>query len=625
MNLLTELKRRNVVRVGAAYVVTAWLIIQVVETILPAFGFGDSIVRYATIALAIGLVPALLLSWVFELTPEGLKRDAEVERGKSIAPQTGRRLDRIIMVVLALGLTYFCFDKFVLEPGREAALADQVAGQINEAREAGRTEALVESFGDHSIAVLPFVNMSSDPEQEYFSDGISEELLNLLAQIPELRVISRSSAFAFKGKDINIVDIGRRLNVAHVLEGSVRKSGDRIRITAQLIEARSDTHLWSQTYDRTMGDVFAIQDEISAQVVDQLALKILGEGPVATPVDPMAYELFLESRHLASSGSRDGLNRAVELLQQALVIDPDYVAAWDQLAITYDNQVGMGVTPREEGVLLSTKATERALELNPDFAPAHAQLAWIAMFYDNQLAAAARHLERAQALDPDNIGTLGVVAVLLNSLGRVDEALVINRYSLTRDPLNSALLHNTGAMQFSLGRFDQAAASWSRLLELRPDHVGTHYFLGLCELYRGRPEFALAEFEQESYEPLALAGQAMASHALGRLDGYQSNLDALIDQWGDDAATAIARVYATTGQVELAFEWFDGAVEHGIGSRINPIDPGLELLQDDRRWHALLERIGKAPDQLEAIDFEPRLPEALEDPATRRSRQAIAL
>lgn len=625
MNLLSELKRRNVLRVAAAYVVTAWLIIQVVETILPAFGFDDSIVRYATIALAIGLVPALVLSWAFELTPDGLKKDAEVERAESIAPQTGRTLDRIIIIVLALGLSYFGFDKFLLAPAREAALADQVAEQIDQAREAGRSEALVGSFGDHSIAVLPFVNMSSDPEQEYFSDGISEELLNLLAQIPELRVISRSSAFAFKGKDINIVDVGRQLNVAHVLEGSVRKSGDRIRITAQLIEARSDTHLWSQTYDRAMGDVFAIQDEISAQVVEQLALEILGEELVATPVDPLAYELFLEARHLARSGSGDGLNRAVDLLQQALVINPDYVAAWDQLAITYDNQVGMGLVPREEGILLSTKATERALELNPGFAPAHAQLAWIAMFYNNQLAAAARHLERAQALDPDNIGTLGMVAVLLNSLGRVDEALVINRYSLTRDPLNSALLHNTAAMQFSLGRLDEAMASWRGLLELRPDHVGTHYFVGLCQLYQGKPEFALAEFDQEPYEPLALAGQAMASHALGRLDDYQSNLDALIEQWGDSAATAIARVYATTGQIEPAFEWFDRAVEHGIGGQINPKDPGLELLQDDPRWHALLEHIGKAPDQLEAIEFEPRLPEGVEDPATRRSRQSMAL
>ncbi len=625
MELLSELKRRNVLRVAAAYIVTAWLIIQVIETILPAFGFGDSIVRYATIALMIGLVPVLVLSWVFELTPEGIKKDSEVVRGDSIAPQTGRTLDRIIMVVLALGLTYFGFDKFVLGPAREATLAGQMAEQIDAAREAGRSEALIESFGDHSIAVLPFVNMSSDPEQEYFSDGISEELLNLLAQIPELRVISRSSAFAFKNKDINIVEVGRQLNVAHVLEGSVRKAGDRIRITAQLIEARSDTHLWSQTYDRTLGDVFAIQDEIAAVVVDRLALEILGNQPESTPVDPMAYELFLEARHLSRSGSAAGLDAAIDLFQQALVIDPDYVAAWDHLAATYDNQVVFGLVPVEEGALLARKATERALELNPDYAPAHTELAWIAMFYDSDLAAAARHLERAQQLDPDNVSALGVAAILLRSLGRNGEAVVINQHTLIRDPLNTGLLHNTGAVLFSMGRFDEAIDYWRALLKLRPEHIGTHYFIGLGLLYQGNPEPALAAFEQEANAALKLAGKALAFHALDRFEDYQSNLDALIDDWGADATTSVARVYATTGRIDSAFEWLDKAIEGGRGSQLDPNDPGYALLRDDPRWLALLERLGKSPAQLEAIEFEVLLPADEADRSTLRSPDSIAL
>jgi len=230
LSFFEELRRRNVLRVGAAYVVTAWLLIQVAETIFPLFGLGDTPARIVVTLLAIGLVPVLIFAWAFELTPEGLKREHEVDRSRSITVQTGRRLDRTIMVVLALALGYFAFDKFVLDPARDAE-------EVASARQEGRTEALIENFGDKSIAVLAFQDMSPNKDQEYLSDGIAEELLNLLTRIPHLRVISRSSAFSFKGRDVPIPDIAQQLNVAHVLEGSVRKSGNRIRITAQLIDA----------------------------------------------------------------------------------------------------------------------------------------------------------------------------------------------------------------------------------------------------------------------------------------------------------------------------------------------------------------------------------------------------
>jgi len=236
LSFLNELKRRNVLRVGAAYIVAAWLVIQIAETIFPLFGYGDTPARLVVIVLSIGFIPSLIISWVFEITPEGLRRDADVDRDHSITQVTGKKLDHIILVVLALALGYFAFDKFVLDPARDQS-------KVEIARQQGRTEALVESYGDQSIAVLPFVNMSSDEEQEYFSDGISEELLNLLAKIPELRVISRSSAFSYKGKDFKLAQVAEELNVAHILEGSVRKAGNKVRITAQLIEARSDTHL----------------------------------------------------------------------------------------------------------------------------------------------------------------------------------------------------------------------------------------------------------------------------------------------------------------------------------------------------------------------------------------------
>ena len=319
MSLFNEVKRRNVLRVGAAYIVAAWLIIQVVETIFPAFGFGDTAVRIVVILLAVGFILVLILAWVFEITPEGLRKEKDVDRSQSIALQTGKILDRIIIIVLALALSYFAIDKFILDPARDTAR--ELA-----AKEKGRTEALVESYGDQSVAVFPFVNMSSDPEQEYFSDGIAEELLNLLARVPELRVISRSSSFSFKGQDISIPEIADRLNVAHILVGSVRTSGNTVRITAQLIEARSDTHLWSQTYDRTLDDLFAIQDEIAADVVLKLRGSLLADLPPTARTDPEAHRLLLQASYISSSGGgEDSIRKALALLEQAYAIDPEYL------------------------------------------------------------------------------------------------------------------------------------------------------------------------------------------------------------------------------------------------------------------------------------------------------------
>ena len=234
MSLFNELKRRNVLRVAAGYIVTSWLVIQVVETIFPAFGFGDAAIRVVVIFFAAAFVPVLILTWVFEWTPQGFRKDSAVDHAQPARASAQRAFDRVVMVILALAVGFFAFDKFVLDPARDAE-------KFETAREEGRTEAVIKAYGDKSIAVIPFVNLSSDPEQEFFADGVAEEVLNLLARIPELRVISRSSSFTFRGDELEIPEIARRLNVAHILEGSVRKAGNRIRITAQLIEASSDT------------------------------------------------------------------------------------------------------------------------------------------------------------------------------------------------------------------------------------------------------------------------------------------------------------------------------------------------------------------------------------------------
>jgi adenylate cyclase len=608
MTLFAELKRRNVFRVGAAYVVAAWLLIQVAETIFPLFGYGDTPARIVVVVLAIGFIPAVIFAWAFELTPEGLKKESEIDRSQSVPAQTGKKLDRVIMVVLAVGLTYFAFDKFVLDPQREAAKAERVAGQVEEARQAGRSEALIESYGDQSIAVLPFVNMSSDAEQEYFSDGISEELLNLLARIPELRVISRSSAFSFKGKDIAIPEIARQLNVAHILEGSVRKSGNTLRITAQLIEARSDTHLWSETWDRQLDDIFAIQDEIATAVVEQLKVTLLGEVPRMRETDPEAYLLYLQARHLGRQGTAEGLDQSIALLEQALAIDPGYVAAWNGLSINYINQASKGLRPLGEGDTLSREAAERALAIDPEYAPTHSILGAKALTLDNDPVAAARHHMRALALAPTDASIIGNAADLL-AIVHLDQAILLNEYASARDPVDPDSHAALGNNYLAAGRWDDAIASYRTALRLSPGRLFAHSQIGTALLMKGEAEAALAAFEQEPAEDGRAAGMAMALHTLGRREEHEVKLMEAIELLGRAWPSEVAAVYAWMGEADQAFRWLEEALKigqpglYGLG-----LSPLLVSLQDDPRWLPLLERAGYSPAKLQTIKLNVTLP-----------------
>lgn len=290
MSLFKELNRRSVTRVGLAYLAGSWLLIQIVETLSTVFALPADSMRIVVIVLAIGLVPVLVLSWTFELTPSGLVPDDLASTDSPDNKSLRSNIDRSIIVLLSLAIIYFSVDKFILDPARDL-------GEIAAATEQARTEAILQTSLDKSIAVLPFADMSEERDQSYFSDGISEELLNVLANIPELRVISRTSSFSFRGDSLHIPTIAEKLNVAHILEGSVRKFGDRIIITAQLIDARADRHIWSQTYERTLDDVFAIQDEISAMVVEKLKITLLGPQDIVFTTNPETYALYFQARH----------------------------------------------------------------------------------------------------------------------------------------------------------------------------------------------------------------------------------------------------------------------------------------------------------------------------------------
>ena len=289
---------------------------------------------------------------------------------------------------------------------------------------------------EKSIAVLPFVNMSEDKTNEYFSDGISEELLNLLAKIPQLQVTARTSSFAFKGKEIGIPEIARTLHVAHVLEGSVRKAGNSVRITAQLVKAGTDTHLWSQTYDRKLDDIFAVQDEIAADVVKQLKVTLLGAAPKARTTDPEAYALYLQAVQLGRQSTAEALQQSDALYRKVLAIDPRYAPAWAGLAVNFASEPDLGLLSNKDGYAQAREAATKALAIDPEYAPAHAWLGAIAADRDNDLADAARHFGRALALDPADLSVLEGSAPFLESLGRLDEALALDEALVRRDPVN---------------------------------------------------------------------------------------------------------------------------------------------------------------------------------------------
>jgi TolB-like protein len=473
-----------------------------------------------------------------------------------------------------------------------------------------RPTASLAAIPENSIAVLPFVDMSAGKDQDYFSDGISEELLNLLAKIPQLQVTARTSSFAFKGKETGIPEIARTLHVANVLEGSVRKAGNSVRITAQLIKAGTDTHLWSQTYDRKLDDIFAIQDEIAADVVKQLKVTLLSAAPKARTTDPEAYALYLQAVQLGRPFTAEAFQQSDALYRKVLSIDPRYVPAWAGLSRNFGNETSQGLLPNKEGFAQAREAAVKALAIDPDYAPAHAGLGWIAMYGDNDLAGAALHLERALAIDPADLRVLTTSATLLQSLGRLDEALALEEAAVRRDPVNVTTLFNLGYHQRMAGRLDAAIASFRTVLSLSPSNGGAHCQLGVALLLKGDAKGALAEIEQETSEIYKMIGLPMAYHALGRKADSDAALAALIAKYEKDAPYNIASVYAFRGEADQAFKWLDKAVEYGDGGLGEIVTDNLfDKIHADPRWLAFLRKIGKAPEQLAKIEFKVTLPQ----------------
>lgn len=460
---------------------------------------------------------------------------------------------------------------------------------------------------DKSIAVLPFVNMSSDQEQEYFSDGLSEELLNLLATVPELRVAARTSSFYFKGKDLKLPDIARELQVAHLLEGSVRKAGNRVRITAQLIRGSDGYHQWSKTYDRTLEDVFAVQEEIAAAVVSQLHVTLLGTPIKARTTNLDTYALYLQAFQLDRLGE-GRYEESIALYRKALELDPDYAPAWMAIAGNYAAQVDYGLRPLEEGIKEAREMCNKAMAIDPDYGLAHACLGWLAVQYDLDLAAAAQHFERALALSPTDLYTLTTATLLNDALGRQKNAIPLSEYFVSRDPMDPFMHIGLGVAYQEAGRYDNAIASFRTALRLSPEMTGAHGRIGDTLFLKGDYEGAQRAFESESLEAYKLYGLSSTHYSMGNRRASDAALAELIAKhpiW----ASVIATVFALRQDRDRAFEWLERAVnvrDSGLANVSTTV--WLSNLHDDSRWLPFLREVGRAPEQLAAIEFELKVP-----------------
>jgi len=585
-------------------VVVAWLVAQVLQLVFESFGTPDWVMKTVLVLLATGLPFALFFAWAFEMTPEGLKREHEVDRSKSITPQTGKKLNTVIFAVMALAIAYFTYDKFFLTAGRDAALIEATTKTISE--QAATQEAPVQS--DNSIAVLPFVNMSDDSSNEYFSDGLSEELLNLLAKIPELRVAARTSSFSLKGKELQIAEVGEILKVAHVLEGSVRKAGNQVRITAQLIHAEDGYHLWSETYDRSLDNIFAIQDEIAREVVTQLKVTLLGTSPTTRETDPEAFAHYLQARHLSRMGTDKSLSQAIQQFQQVLTIDPTYAEAWAELGRAQVNQSGVYLASEEVAFAQGRESLNRALEIDPNNAAALSRIGWIAMS-QGDLKEAARHMQLALQLEPGSAAVMGNAAQLLQTLGRREKAVKLHQKVVILDPASALSQINLSGALYSAGRMEEAMAAAQTAERLSPAYWGAPFSIGNIYLNEKDFESALTAFAREGDEEYRARGTAMAYFSLGRKDEFEAALNQLKEGWGDRWPSEVAAVYVWAGDWDAAFQWLDKAEQSGdsqISSLIH--DPLLAGIREDARWLPYLKKIGMSAEQLAAVNFDVEVP-----------------
>ena len=549
----SELKRRNVVRVSFVYIITAWLLMQVVDVMFPAFHMPPWTVTFVASILIMGFPLAIIFAWAYELTDEGIKRESEVERSDRRAIMTtGRKLDVAIIILLVIGLTYTI--NVIMDDTQTDVATDEVADI-----------APAESDYAATVAVLPFVNMSSDAENEYFSDGISEEILNMLVKVDGLRVPSRTSSFAFKGQEIGILDIAKQLKVEHILEGSVRKSGAQVRVTAQLIDVTTDTHIWSETYDRSLEDIFAIQEEISNQIVGELKVALGTNGAAAAALNrpttsTEAYQDYLQARFLFLTRGGDNLKKSIELFEKAIGLDSRFARAHAGLAKAWSVIWSYTDLSVEESQAKAVAAAKQALLIDPSLAGPYGVLAWEAgLRY--RWAESMVHYQRATELDPNDPTMRLWHGIALSAVGYLRQSRQEFLRALDLDPISGIGNFWVGTTNQTMGRRDQVFEPLSLAWDMGFAYAGSPlalYYLELNE-YDKALQLARDGIAGEGNDP------AMAKPWLDGIAGTISS---------DEAAARIKKAkflrpgnnwtnYADVGALDETFEALNIAVSMG--------------------------------------------------------------
>src|SRR5437899_362820 len=585
INFFAELKRRNVYKVAVAYVVAGWALSQGIAQVFPVFDIPNWIIRLIVLLIILGLPIALVLAWTFELTPQGIKRTETADA----MPETARQKKRTwIYVVVIAGL--FSIGLFFLGRYTASPVASREGGRLGEP-----------SLPHKSIAVLPFDNLSRDPDNAYFCEGVQDEILTRLAKVADLKVISRTSTQHFKSTPDNLPQIAKQLGVTNILEGSVQKAADQVRVNVQLINAMTDAHVWADTYDRKLTDIFAVESEIAKAIAETLQAKLTGAEKSsiakAPTANPEAYELYLKGRFFWNKRTGDDLRKSIEYLKQAIAKDPGYALAYAGLADSYGLLRFYGDASSEESVVPGKAAAKKALELDDSLAEPHASLGLIAT-EALEVNRGVNELERAIQLNPNYATAHHWLGLALATLRQSDRSVGELKRALELDPLSMIINADLSIIYLYAGRYDAAEAQARKTLEIDSRSFVAHYYLGAVMQLTGRLKEAIPEFQKAvelNNDPYSIAMLAQAYARNGQTDEARKLL-AHLNEMAKSAEVpeyALATVYTSLGEKERAIE----ALEHGFagGNKsylfLLPGDPFLDDLRDDPRFEVLVQKI----------------------------------
>ena len=575
-NVFTELKRRNVYKVAVAYGVVAWLLMQIASQIFPFFEIPNWVVRLVVLLLIVGFPIALIIAWAFEVTPEGIKRteaaDAAGQRSRGVA------WVYVVLIGAALSVALFFVGRYTARHG---------TSQVR--------ELTTGSLGK-SIAVLPLVNESGDPKDEYFSDGLSEELIAALAQISGLKVIGRSSSFRFKDRKEEPKTIGEKLGVNTLLDGTVRKQGDRVRIVAELVNAADGIQLWTQTFDRQLKDIFAVQEEIARAVAESLKVTLLGSdsrsAQASATNNAEAHNAYLQGHFYLLRRNVEDFRKAIDYYDQAIQLDPNYALAYAERGEAWAF-MGDLTGQRPTAYPKARTDAEKAVAIAPTLAEARAALGWVLCLADWKFAEGLAELKRAKELSPANPTANDLLARIIVYLGRFDEAEHQARQAMELDPLSTVTQGNLARVLFYAGKLDEADAVARKAAELQPTGAGAHRFQVLVAAQRGDGETALREAQLEPDPGFRRFELAVAHHVRGDRAAADAALADLIANAREGFAYQIAEVYALRGEKDKAFEWLQIALEARDAGMLGLlVDPLLRSLRDDPRYKNLLAKVG---------------------------------